>query len=313
MEIILNEITNVLDLSKYDLDDKSCFLDIETTGLSRNKNIVYLIGIIYYNLNSNSWVLKQIFANKINKEADILLKTIKLLNKYSTIINYNGSAFDIPFLNARLKYHNIDYYIEKEKSFDIYKIVRSEKDILNLKNLKLETLEKYMGIQRQDIYSGKECIKLYYDYLENMDLSLQEDILRHNREDLVYMLEIMPILDLIRDKKTFIISKSNLDYEFYIEEMYFDNNFLIIKGMIHGNFNNVLMHYDMDYSIELNNDRFSIRLETNKGLIDSNKSAQFIDLSNYNGMNQILVLSIEKTYSMENIKKLLKIIIEKTI
>lgn len=317
MEIILNKVENKLDLSTYNLSQKSCFLDIETTGLSRSKNIVYLVGILYYDLNGDSWVLKQIFANKLEEEIDVLLEAIKTLKDYDNIINYNGSVFDIPFLNTRLKHHNIDYIINKEKSFDLYSIIRKEKNILNLKNLKLETLEKYIGIYREDTYSGRDCIKLYYEYLSKQDSILKKDILRHNREDLIYMLEIIKILDLINSKKTLSIHNphTKLNYEFYIEDMYYDKNFLIINGIIEKDFNNPIVYYHTDYYLEVTADRFHISIETNPGLIDSDKSAQFVQLNNLLNIHKrkILVLSIDNTFSMENIKKLLKIIIENSI
>lgn len=317
MEIILKKLSSELDLNIYNLDMKSCFLDIETTGLSRHKNQVYLVGIIYYDFNIKTWILKQIFANNLDEEAEILSETINLLKNHYTIINYNGSSFDIPFLNSRFNYHNINYIIEEERSFDIYRIIRREKNFLNLKNLKLETLEKYLGIERKDLYSGKDCIGFYYNYLSEGDDKLKDNILMHNRDDLIYMLDIISILDIIKAKKTFSIhaQSKEYNYDFYMEDVSFEKNFLIVKGRVNKSFHKPIVHYNISHSIEIDKNKFLITVETNKGLINSNKICQFISLDKYteNPKNKILVLSIEKTFSLENIKKLSKILIEKTI
>ncbi len=62
MEILNYNIHKNLDMSKYFSERNICFLDIETTGLSRKYNEIYLIGIVYYNSKSDYWALKQFFC-----------------------------------------------------------------------------------------------------------------------------------------------------------------------------------------------------------------------------------------------------------
>ena len=56
-----------------------------------------------------------------------------LLMKFSSFknhITFNGLAFDIGFINYRLKKHNIDFSLNKEDNFDIFKFVKSFKQYL---------------------------------------------------------------------------------------------------------------------------------------------------------------------------------------
>lgn len=317
MENIFNRIDNDLTLDTYGLDKDSCFLDIETTGLDRNRNNVYLIGIVYFDLHINSWVLQQIFADNLKEEREILLETAKILRMYDTIINYNGSSFDIPFLNSRFKLHNVDYFIDKKRSFDIYRMVRSNKKFLNLENLKLKTIERHLGIERDDMYSGKDCINFYYDYEASGNNSLKINILNHNMDDLIYLLDIISILDIIKTEKTFVVDSPNTDssYDFCIEELDFEKSFLIVRGNTNKDFNRQVVYYDSNYSLEIDNDEFLISIETNKASLKSEKIGQFVYLKDYihGHENQALVLSVERNFVIDNIKILLKILIEKSI
>ena len=118
------------------LDSSLCFFDIETTGLNRKKNIIYLIGILYFNEEDNFWELIQFFANSLESEALLLEEASRFLSSFDTIVNYNGNSFDIPFLNYRLDLHNLDLKIDVERSLDIYSLLRKDRDFLNLENLK---------------------------------------------------------------------------------------------------------------------------------------------------------------------------------
>lgn len=317
MEIIINKINSNLNLQDYALDHDSCFLDIETTGLDRIRNNIYLIGIIYFESSSNSWTLNQIFANNLEKEREVLLKTVEILENYTSIINYNGTSFDIPFINSKLEFYNIDYSIHEDRSFDIYRMIKSDRKFLNLENLKLKTIEKHLGIQREDTYSGKDCIDLYYDYISRGEEILKSNILRHNMDDLVYMLDIISILDIIKANKSFLVEIEEIDlsYNFQIEGLNFENNFLMINGNIDKSFYKKIIYYDMNYSLEIDKKDFLISIETNKALISDDKLGQFIYMDDFiiNSKHKALVLSVDKKLLIDNIKGLSKILIKKSI
>ena len=100
------------------------------------------------------------------------METIKVLSKFNVIINYNGDTFDIPFINQRLKIHNINNSIPIEKSLDIYSNIRKNRYLFDLENLKLKTIEKFLGIQRRYLFR-KRLYQFYNDYLTNKDKKLK--------------------------------------------------------------------------------------------------------------------------------------------
>ena len=96
MEVITKTLDELIDI----LPDYFVF-DIETTGLNSNYCKVILIGILFNK--NNKTIIKQFFANTENDEKELLLAFINCIKNYQNHIAFNGSNFDIPFLNNRLK------------------------------------------------------------------------------------------------------------------------------------------------------------------------------------------------------------------
>ena len=316
METITSMINHELNINKY-LNNNSCFIDIETTGLSRKYNMIYLIGLLYFDPTTNSWILNQYFANDINKESILLKEFTSLLSSFDNIITYNGNSFDLPFINQRLKHHSIDYIIDETKSFDLYQIIKQNRYYLNLKNLKLKTIEESLGFIREDIYSGLDCIGFYYDYLNLGDKSAKINILKHNYDDLAHMLDIMPILDVLEANKSFHIKSKSIIHSFLINNIEIRGDMINISGKIKIPLESDLRYYGTNYnaiSKELN--KFEFSMEINEGYITPEDKCIFIDTLNlpeldlkdethYNLPNNIFVLMIKRNYCINNLKALL--------
>lgn len=121
MEVITKTLDELIDI----LPDYFVF-DIETTGLNSNYCKVILIGILFNK--NNKTIIKQFFANTENDEKELLLAFINCIKNYQNHITFNGSNFDIPFLNNRLKKHNIDFSLSKNDDIDILKLIKLFKE-----------------------------------------------------------------------------------------------------------------------------------------------------------------------------------------
>lgn len=325
MEIIESLFAKDFNFDTNIIEKESCFLDIETTGLNRGKDIIYLIGILYFNEDRGLWTLAQVFANDKDKEKDLLMATMDLLSNCKQIINYNGNSFDIPFINQRLKHHSIDNYISKEKSLDLYSIIRSNRNILNLPNLKLETVEEYLNIYRKDIYSGKECIQFYKDYVRSKEEELKDRILQHNYEDLYYLIDIIEIINILEDKKSFNILYNQDSIKFTIDTMEHSNDFFIIKGYYTSENIIKAMYYEDNYTLIVDEDEsFKLTMEIQEGLVAPEVICMFIIKEKYPIDNiivespyripeNIILLRIEKKYIIENIINVISAILQNTL
>ena len=154
---------------KY-LNNNTCLLDIETTGFSREANHIYMIGLA--RLEKNTVRITLLFADKRTEEKDILNEFIKYSKDIKRFVSFNGITFDFPFIKKRMIHYNIDYDYTQYEHLDIYKECKNLKEMLCLSNLKQKTFEAFLGIDREDEYSGGELISQYKSYEKYKDGSV---------------------------------------------------------------------------------------------------------------------------------------------
>lgn len=146
------------------------YLDIETTGLSPGYNDITVIGI--YRCEGGNGKLVQLVGEEATTD-----NLLRALEGVKTIYTYNGSRFDIPFINACLgldlegRFHHCDLM------YDCWR-----------QNLKggFKAVEAQLGIPRQlkDI-GGFEAIMLWWRYQNDGDRDALDLLLAYNREDVV--------------------------------------------------------------------------------------------------------------------------------
>ena len=174
------------------------YFDIETTGLSADTSSLYLIGCLYYR--DNTWHTIQWFADDYQSEKALLTAFFDFMKDFSVLIHYNGTGFDIPYLQKKCKQHKLSFSFEAIQSLDIYKELTPYKKLLPLPNLKQKTIEGILGIQREDKYDGGQLIQVYVEYIHNKFKKTTgcEDclslLLLHNREDLEGLLQASILL-----------------------------------------------------------------------------------------------------------------------
>ena len=162
--------------------------DIETTGFDRKKTKVVLVGLIFRR--DGELIVKQIFAESFKDEILLLTELINDFDGKDIYISYNGNNFDIPYLNTRFYENQLYYNIKKYKSFDLYLYFKQNKHVYNLPNVKLKTVEKYLGIAREDTIDGGESVRLYYEYLKTKSNDQVDRICLHNHDDIVNLLRL---------------------------------------------------------------------------------------------------------------------------
>lgn len=171
------------------------FLDIETTGLSRARHTIYLIGMAKVT-GAKELLIRQLFAENPGEEANTLDAFRKLLSSegVTRIITFNGNGFDLPFLLARADIHGIPLDFDSFELFDIYREVGKLKKILQLQNYKQKTIEKFLGCDREDLYSGGELIQVYEQFVKTQNPEGKRLLLLHNYEDVLGMDRLLPVL-----------------------------------------------------------------------------------------------------------------------
>lgn len=179
---------------KFSLTPDTLLFDIETTGLSADTSYLYLIGAVC--LEDNEPTLLQWFCDEYSEEKEVLASFRDFLKPYSRLVHYNGSGFDIPYLNKKFKRHCLSFEIDSEPSLDIYKLLLPFKKHTTFPDFKQKTLEQSAGFVRTDTFSGADLTEIYAAYTGKYRLAVltgkteEADALRHvmllhNHDDLV--------------------------------------------------------------------------------------------------------------------------------
>lgn len=169
------------------------FFDIETTGFSGDTSQLYLIGCTYHD--GFGWKLIQWFADTRESEAQLLESFFTFMARFKILVHFNGDGFDIPYLRSCCRRLGLDYNFDGIASVDIYKKAKAVKKLLGLENMKQKSIERFLGVSREDTYSGGELIQVYRDYLVSRKSYLYDLLILHNEDDLKGMPSILPILN----------------------------------------------------------------------------------------------------------------------
>jgi uncharacterized protein len=166
-----------------ELRNKACFLDIETTGLSKHQNDITLIGI-----HSNEG--SKIFMNGVDLE-----KFESELKRYKMIITFNGKCFDIPFIKQKFPDVPINQY-----HADL-RFMLSELGFRGgLKNIEIQR-----GIKRPselDGVDGFEAVRLWHRY-QRGDNSALETLKKYLTADIENLRPLMEKAVVELKKKNF--------------------------------------------------------------------------------------------------------------
>jgi len=158
-----------------------CFLDIETTGLSKEWNDITVIGL--YDGKESKLFVKDKNMHEFPQE----------LNKYGLIITFNGKCFDIPFIKAKFPELNTD-----KLHVDLRYIFRELGYSGGLKRI-----ERELGIIRNEEIQevdGFEAVRLWHKYKRGDEEALKL-LLKYNQADIENLKFLMDFAyDKMREK-----------------------------------------------------------------------------------------------------------------
>lgn len=252
------------------LNDYTLF-DIETTGLSRTKDFMYMFGICEKKY--NKLIFTQYYIEDENEEKKLILKINNLL-KEKEIISYNGDRFDFPFIRKKANKYNIS--LCDFKNIDIYREFQKLNFFLNEKSLKAINLGKRLGLDVHDYVNQNEMPKVFKMYQKIKDKEILSKLIYHNYIDLKVLSNIYEYKTSILDN---ILTIKNKKFIGKIKNIYIQKNYLIIKL---SNLKNKSLNFnDFNYSIEANNDEIKIKLELKSLFLKNNENIKLFKFSKY--------------------------------
>ncbi len=168
------------------LPKEHLFLDLETLGFVGRP--VFLVGLLHAT-GGNEGSLVQLLARDYAEEEATLHYFNRTYAEYPSWVTFNGKSFDVPTLRLRCSYHRIHAPKPKEH-IDLLHIARRHFRGV-FPDCRLKTLEsRVCGRHRVDDLDGALVPNAYHRYVREADPTLIEPILRHNRDDLITLVEL---------------------------------------------------------------------------------------------------------------------------
>ncbi|MCS7199420.1 MAG: ribonuclease H-like domain-containing protein [Caldimicrobium sp.] len=144
--------------------DQALFLDIETEGLSKEKNGITLIGLYLRGQ-------YRAFIQGIDLE-----KALEYLTTTPIWITFGGENFDIPFIKKTF-HEGVTPLVH----LDLYHLSR----LIGLRG-GLKEIERTLGLRRQtEGLNGYDAVKLWRKWKENGDYYALQRLIQYNQEDVV--------------------------------------------------------------------------------------------------------------------------------
>lgn len=153
--------------------EQAVYLDIETTGLYGAQDDITVIGLY-----DGERVQSFIYGKNLDEFKDVI-------KRYQFIITFNGSCFDLPFIESYFK--GLRFH---QAHIDLRFFLKRLGHTGGLKKI-----EQKLGICRDDDLqnmTGYDAVKMWQRYLRG-DKAALERLVRYNTEDIVNLKTLMQI------------------------------------------------------------------------------------------------------------------------
>ncbi|WP_338749594.1 ribonuclease H-like domain-containing protein [Bacillus sp. FJAT-52991] len=165
------------------------FFDTETTGLGGGVgNTIFLLG--YARVLEDQVVLRQHFLPEPGNEVALYASFLEQVD-YTTLVTYNGKAFDWPQVKTR--HTLVRDHVPKLPTFGHFDLFHASRRLWKhtMESVKLVNVEKnILNIERQEDIPGFLAPMIYFDYLERKDPEGILKIMEHNERDILTLITL---------------------------------------------------------------------------------------------------------------------------
>ncbi|WP_335869669.1 ribonuclease H-like domain-containing protein [Bacillus sp. 2205SS5-2] len=165
------------------------FFDTETTGLGGGVgNVIFLLG--YAQVQGNEIKVRQHVLPSPGNEVALYHSFLEKID-YSTLVTYNGKAFDWPQVKTR--HTLVRDHVPKLPSFGHFDLFHGARRMWKhkIESVKLQNVEKeILGFYRKDDVPGYLAPMIYFDYVQQQNPEGMLQILKHNEEDILSLISL---------------------------------------------------------------------------------------------------------------------------
>jgi hypothetical protein len=179
-----------IDLAEFDLR-KTVFIDTETTGLSGGTGtLAFLVGVGVFD-EEDHFKLHQYFLRNQNEEMAMLLHLSETLDRYESIVSFNGRGFDLPLLQTRFTLAKMRPKILTAPHLDLLpparRVWKGRYESCSLSTLEYRVLQVH---REQADAPGALIPQMYFDYIRSGDASEMPRVMYHNALDVLSMVSL---------------------------------------------------------------------------------------------------------------------------
>lgn len=165
------------------------FFDTETTGLGGGAgNTIFLLG--HAVVNDESVTLTQHLLPNPGAEVALYQSFLETID-YTTLVTYNGKAFDWPQVKTR--HTLVRDHVPKLPSFGHFDLYHAARRMWKhkIERMKLTVVEKeILGFERKDDIPGFLAPMIYFDFLERKHPEGILGVMKHNELDILSLISL---------------------------------------------------------------------------------------------------------------------------
>ncbi|WP_064091416.1 ribonuclease H-like domain-containing protein [Rossellomorea aquimaris] len=165
------------------------FFDTETTGLGGGVgNTIFLLG--HGRIVGDEVIVTQHFLPQPGSEIPLYHSFLSKVD-YTTLVTYNGKAFDWPQVKTR--HRLLKDHVPQLPSFGHFDLYHGSRRLFKhkLDSVKLVNVEKeILGFERKDDVPGYLAPMIYFDYIDRRDPEGILQVMKHNELDILSLITL---------------------------------------------------------------------------------------------------------------------------
>ncbi len=165
------------------------FFDLETTGLGGAGALAFLAGV--GSITKKGFEVRQYLLPDYPDERAMLDQLAQEFGDERTVVSYNGAAFDMTLIRERLIINRVDHEINYKHHIDLLHPVRRLFK-RRIGECSLTSVERnILSYFRTDDIPGYLIPSVYFEWLSSGDLGQINEVLEHNRIDILAMFFVL--------------------------------------------------------------------------------------------------------------------------
>jgi tetratricopeptide (TPR) repeat protein len=151
--------------------------------------IAFLVGLGWYS--EGAFHVRQLFVDRLENEPAVLDSLLEITGRRPFLVTFNGKAFDVPVLRARLGLNRLSTELDGTGHLDLLHAARRLYK-RRIGDCSLDSCERaILGFHREGDIPGELIPEIFVHYLQTGRPGRMHDVFHHNLLDVVSMAALL--------------------------------------------------------------------------------------------------------------------------